>query len=398
MLTSINGFAAPAVKSEGPFPLGPYPRHIWIHDNTPQDGLDKACHEIWKRMQSPPEELQPIICMDPQGPPWSKNGAHSGDWLLDETEGLESIYRAVIGNREREMKLRALCDAQLSAKSTITNLLRSTSSPRISKGLGDNSTTGAGSTEGNKLGMPLLLKHTDIAKGPDRQLMAEESKTMKEFFQNGTVSAAKNSTAVPALMAESQTAGQKQQLPTLAKICSRPDSNAATKALQNPVTTAALDKKIVIYNASTSNPHFPVTTTTTNLNQPMWPSLSFPPLPLYPNQPNYPPFQGPYQRARIPFQQPLHPSYGCYTRQGAPYSPQMYRSPYTPMLNYIPLVQPGFPHQRAPAQLPTSIQDLPAARDGMRFTFPPPYGFAAVPGGAVRPTHHYPPNANCVNF
>jgi len=61
--------------------------------------------------------------------------------------------------------------------------------------------------------------------------------------------------------------------------------------------------------------------------------------------------------------------------QGAPFSPQMFRSPYTPLLNYIPLVQPGFPHQRAPLQLPTSIQDLPAARDGMRFPFPPPYGY-----------------------
>lgn len=152
------------------------------------------------------------------------------DWLLDETEGLESIYRAVIGNREREMKLRALCDAQLSAKSTITNLLHSASSPRSSKGLGDSSTTGAGS----KLGMPLLLKHTDIAKGPDRQVMAEESKAVKEFLQNGTFSTARNSTAVPALAAESQTSGQKQQLSTVAKICSRPDSNAAPKALQNP--------------------------------------------------------------------------------------------------------------------------------------------------------------------
>ncbi|XP_019478296.1 uncharacterized protein C1orf94 homolog [Meleagris gallopavo] len=394
MLTGTDRFSAPAVKSEGSFPLGPFPRHIWIHDNTPQDGLDKACHEIWKRVQSLSWELQPIVCTDPPGPPWSRNGAHSGDWLLDETEGLESIYRAVIGNREREMKLRALCDAQLSAKSTITNLLHSASSPRSSKGLGDSSTTGAGS----KLGMPLLLKHTDIAKGPDRQVMAEESKAVKEFLQNGTFSTARNSTAVPALAAESQTAGQKQQLSTVAKICSRPDSNAAPKALQNPVTTAMLDKKIVIYNASPSTPRFSATTTTTTLNQPMWPSLSFPPLPLFPNQPHFPPFQGPYQRARIPFQQALHPSFGCYSRQGAPFSPQMFRSPYTPLLNYIPLVQPGFPYQRAPPQLPTSIQDLPAAHDGMRFPFPPLYGFGAAPGGAVRSTHHYPPNGNCVNF
>uniref|UniRef100_A0A8C9FAJ6 Chromosome 1 open reading frame 94 n=1 Tax=Pavo cristatus TaxID=9049 RepID=A0A8C9FAJ6_PAVCR len=378
------------------------------------------------------------------------------------------------------MKLRALCDAQLSAKSTITNLLHSASTPRGSKGLGDSSTTGAGS----KLGMPLLLKHTDIAKGPDRQVMAEESKAVREFLQNGMFSTAKNSTAVPALPAESQTAGQKQQLSTVAKICSRPDSNAlilsipklhfipdanqywhlslSLFSIQCPphvnkqgiqeghnhrvvwggwlcfrchdfgfpemfkrstfpqsidnlrhlsisewrkimvhfqiLTTAVLDKKIVIYNASTSAPRFSATTTTAALNQPMWPSLSFPPLPLFPNHPNFPPFQGLYQRARIPFQQALHPSFGCYSKQGAPFSPQMFRSPYTPLLNYIPLVQPGFPHQRAPPQLPTSIQDLPAAHDGMRFPFPPPYGFGAAPGGAVRSTHHYPSNGSCVNF
>uniref|UniRef100_A0A8V0Z184 Chromosome 1 open reading frame 94 n=1 Tax=Gallus gallus TaxID=9031 RepID=A0A8V0Z184_CHICK len=336
------------------------------------------------------------------------------------------------------MKLRALCDAQLSAKSTITNLLHSASSSRSSKGLGDSSTTGAGSTEGSKLGMPLLLKHTDIAKGPDRQVMAEESKTVKDFLQNGMFSAAKNSTAVPAPMAECQTAGQKQQLSTVAKICSRPDSSAATKALQNPgmdqgmvlvqhgeswenqasqngekssalfcftVTTAVLDKKMVLYNASASTPRFSATTTTTTLNQPMWPSLSFPPLPLFPNQPNFSPFQVRLNKSTSYHWDHHPPADSPHSRvlslsppQGAPFSPQMFRSPYTPLLNYIPLVQPGFPHQRAPLQLPTSIQDLPAARDGMRFPFPPPYGFGAAPGGAVRATHHYPSNGSCINF
>ncbi|POI31060.1 hypothetical protein CIB84_005189 [Bambusicola thoracicus] len=76
----------------------------------------------------------------------------------------------------------------------------------------------------------------------------------------------------------------------------------------------------------------------------------------------------------------------------------MFCSSYPPLLNYIPLVQPSFPHQRAPLQLPTSIQDLPAAHDGMRFLFPPPYGFSAAPRGAVRATHHYPSNGSCINF
>ncbi|TKC37892.1 hypothetical protein EI555_017487, partial [Monodon monoceros] len=33
--------------------------YIWIHQDTPQDSLDKTCHEIWKRVQGLPEALQP---------------------------------------------------------------------------------------------------------------------------------------------------------------------------------------------------------------------------------------------------------------------------------------------------------------------------------------------------
>lgn len=100
MLSGMNSCSGPAVKSEGPFPLGPFPRHIWIHDNTPQDGLDKACHEIWKRTQSLPWELQPIVCTDPPGPPWSRNGAHSG-WVTASTAGLgAAAFPSVPGSTE----------------------------------------------------------------------------------------------------------------------------------------------------------------------------------------------------------------------------------------------------------------------------------------------------------
>nr|XP_020655783.1 uncharacterized protein C1orf94 homolog isoform X2 [Pogona vitticeps] len=59
MLTSRTSLPCSAVSPKVSFPLGPFPRHIWIHHNTPQDSLDKACHEIWKRVQGLPEELQP---------------------------------------------------------------------------------------------------------------------------------------------------------------------------------------------------------------------------------------------------------------------------------------------------------------------------------------------------
>lgn len=65
MLPDRNRFSAPTVTFEGQFPLGPFPRHIWIHNNTPQDSLDEACHEIWKRVQRLSEELQPLSLVPP---------------------------------------------------------------------------------------------------------------------------------------------------------------------------------------------------------------------------------------------------------------------------------------------------------------------------------------------
>lgn len=134
------------------------------------------------------------------------------------------------------MKLRALCDAQLSAKSTITNLLCSAKSHKNSKGLEDGSMPGACSTGGSKAEIPGLQKHTDTAKGPDNQAMAEEPKAVTDFMQNSTFSSVKNSTpaSAPPRAAESQAAAQKQQIPAFAKTCSKTESSAVTKALQNP--------------------------------------------------------------------------------------------------------------------------------------------------------------------
>lgn len=65
MLPGRNRFSPPTVTFEGQFPLGPFPRHIWIHNNTPQDSLDEACHKIWKRVQRLSEELQPLSLVPP---------------------------------------------------------------------------------------------------------------------------------------------------------------------------------------------------------------------------------------------------------------------------------------------------------------------------------------------
>ncbi|KFO07691.1 Uncharacterized protein C1orf94, partial [Balearica regulorum gibbericeps] len=129
-------------------------------------------------------------------------------------------------------------------------------------------------------------------------------------------------------------------------------------------------------NTTTSG--FSTTSMTTALNQPVWQSLSFPPCSFFPNHPNFPQFQGPYQRARIPYQQALHPSFGCYSRQVAPYNPQHIFQPlYTPMLNHITVVQPGYPYQQmTPPTVPSNIQDLsPMAGDGTLYPFFPSHGY-----------------------
>ncbi|KFZ69028.1 Uncharacterized protein C1orf94, partial [Podiceps cristatus] len=128
-------------------------------------------------------------------------------------------------------------------------------------------------------------------------------------------------------------------------------------------------------NASTSG--FSTTSMTPALNQPVQQSLSFPPFSILPNHSNFMQFQGPYQRARIPYQQAPYPSFGCYSRQVAPYSlQQVFQPPYPPMLNYITLVQPGYPYQRTAPRLASHILDLPPmAGDGIQYPFTPSYGY-----------------------
>lgn len=131
------------------------------------------------------------------------------------------------------MKLRALCDAQLSAKSVLSSLLCSAKPPRNAAGPEDE--TGAGSAEGSKLDGPFLPKHTETGRNTGGQATAEEPKATKELIQNSIFSALKGSPAVSST-AESQTTGQKQQLPPFPEICCKTDADTVTKVLQNPGT------------------------------------------------------------------------------------------------------------------------------------------------------------------
>ncbi|KFV75048.1 hypothetical protein N307_14632, partial [Dryobates pubescens] len=121
------------------------------------------------------------------------------------------------------MKLKALCDAQLSAKAVLTSFLSSAKAPKNPKELENGSMRGTPSTEGSKLEMPLLLKHPGAARAAGTQVAAEETQAAKELAPNSTFSSAKSGTAVSTTTAESQAAGQKQQIPPVAKICSKTD-------------------------------------------------------------------------------------------------------------------------------------------------------------------------------
>ncbi|KFP00141.1 hypothetical protein N300_15457, partial [Calypte anna] len=115
------------------------------------------------------------------------------------------------------MKLRALCDAQLSAKSLITSLRCSAKSQKNPKGLEDGSTTGTQSMESSKAEVPFVLQAPDTAKAAENQVMAEEAKVV-EYKQKSPSSSASSSTAGPAAAVGNQAGGQKQQLPPFAKI------------------------------------------------------------------------------------------------------------------------------------------------------------------------------------
>ncbi|KAG8143040.1 hypothetical protein E2320_000342, partial [Naja naja] len=142
-------------------------------------------------------------------------------------------------------------------------------------------------------------------------------------------------------------------------------------------TSTAIDKNNLKYSGNVFTPRFPTTSTTTSLKQPMWLSLNYPPPPVFPNHSSFPQYQSLYQqRARIPYQQTLHPQLGCYSRQVTPYNPQqIFRSPYTPVLSYIPLVQPGYSYQqRNPTKASSSVRDPPAmAGDGPQYPFSASY-------------------------
>ncbi|XP_059752723.1 uncharacterized protein C1orf94 homolog [Balaenoptera ricei] len=95
-MASGNGLAlSSALVAKRPSALGPFPRYIWIHQDTPQDSLDKTCHEIWKRVQGLPEALQPRTSKEQLSAPMAgtprDNGLSFQEEPLELTSGKDEI-------------------------------------------------------------------------------------------------------------------------------------------------------------------------------------------------------------------------------------------------------------------------------------------------------------------
>ncbi|XP_037356139.1 uncharacterized protein C1orf94 homolog [Talpa occidentalis] len=174
----------------------------------------------------------------------------------------------------------------------------------------------------------------------------------------------------------------------------------------NPPATMA-DKNNLKYTGNVFTPRFATTLTSATLNQPLWLNLNYPPPPVFTNHSTFPQYQGlyPQRAARMPYQQALHPQLGCYSRQVTPYSPQqmgqqIFRSSYTPLLSYVPFVQPNYPYpQRTPPKLSANPRDpSPMAGDGPQYLFPQVYGFGSTSGGPLMNSPYFSSSGNGINF
>ncbi|KAM8788124.1 uncharacterized protein C1orf94 homolog [Rhynchonycteris naso] len=174
----------------------------------------------------------------------------------------------------------------------------------------------------------------------------------------------------------------------------------------NPPVTMA-DKNNLKYAGNVFTPRFTTAVNSSSLNQPLWLNLNYPHPPAFSTHSTFPQYQGvyPQRAARMPYQQTLHPQLGCYPRQVAPYNPvqmgqQIFRSSYTPLLNYVPFVQPNYPYpQRTPLKMSTNLREpSPMAGDGPQFLFPQPYGFSSSSGGPLLNSPYFSSSGNGINF
>ncbi|XP_068393963.1 uncharacterized protein C1orf94 homolog [Eschrichtius robustus] len=189
------------------------------------------------------------------------------------------------------------------------------------------------------------------------------------------------------------------------ELCSKVEVDGLELKLNPPVTGA--DKNNLKYTGNVFTPRFATTSTSATMNQPLWLNTNYPLLPVFTNPSTFPQYQGlyPQRAARMPYQQTLHPQLGCYSRQVTPYNPQqmgqqIFRSSYTPLLNYVPFVQSNYPYpQRTPQKLARNPRDPPPmAGDGLQYPFPQAYGFGSTSGGPLMNSPYFSSSGNGINF
>ncbi|KAM8935079.1 uncharacterized protein C1orf94 homolog [Lycaon pictus] len=243
-MASGNGLpSSSALVAKRPSALGPFPRYIWIHQDTPQDSLDKTCHEIWKRVQGLPEALQPRTVKEqlsapvagtprdnglsfqegapeprrgkdeisllveqeflsltqehlilvtesppPAGPRWPAPRLPAPPWGAGSTEGPGAPIAAGDTLREPKVAMSVLsgrpdCD---SVVSTVTGILRAAKVKSVKGADAGGRAPGAPNSEVSRLLAQIPLKPSATSQAPDTGAAQEHTRAIKEgFLQNG---------------------------------------------------------------------------------------------------------------------------------------------------------------------------------------------------------------------
>ncbi|XP_010643521.1 uncharacterized protein C1orf94 homolog [Fukomys damarensis] len=189
------------------------------------------------------------------------------------------------------------------------------------------------------------------------------------------------------------------------KLCSKVEVDGLELKFNPQVMVT--EKNNLKHTGNVFAPRFARALTSANMNQPLWLNLNCPPPPVFTNHSAFPQYQGvyPQQSPRMPYQQAVPPQLGCYSQQVTLYNPQqmgqqIFRSSCTPLLSYIPFVQPNYPYaQRTPQKLPNNPRDPPPmAGDGPQYLFPQGYGFSSTSGGPPMNSPYFSSSGNGINF
>ncbi|XP_055519377.1 LOW QUALITY PROTEIN: uncharacterized protein C1orf94-like [Leucoraja erinacea] len=264
------------------FPLGPYPRYTWIHKDTPEDGLDKACYEIWKRVQQLSAQLdcsskevtgsEPGQAEDAGDTVRGKAGKRVADScgkddvsllvqleylsiVAENSGGVDLQQNRLEGNDQMvsilETKTKELQDSEaesLDKTNFLNNFLKSGSGTELSKDslakeeVAEEKQVRCGSKEDLEVGSRVSvasnkeicqllaqfsLKHIHESEAPDNKVVMEEAQIIKDFLQNSMFSSAGDKRAqvsppLPLASREPQDEQARRQLPVFAKLCEEP--------------------------------------------------------------------------------------------------------------------------------------------------------------------------------